>query len=376
MVTEKTMLKNLHMAITTFLLMSTLSDGVEAKDKNPPGCKNSSPSAHNPNCSGGSGTHTPATPDQPAVEINTVTHSNSSGSVAPAPAPVPTNTNTTVSVPSGGSGSTPQAAGAGGSDLNSNTISGSLGNQGNDKPVGNAGGATSTPTLFIPASTSPSNTATSSGSGAALSTEGGGSTASSTAVSGASSGSRVSNTDHGDMLFGHNPNIVPEDPLYSPDIVRHLSAEPGGGSTGNTGINLPSRIEQIAPTDITDGQYAAPVSGLGHEDGNTFGQTGGLGYKFVHVQQLNGYPRFDSHVPPKPGKNYVPGYRAVLVSRDGTSYCVMSGMGRRTIINQNGLAISVGHAETLHFRSSSTAHLPSNHQMASHCLVSIRKDIR
>jgi len=351
-------------AIAALLLISTTTIDSDAKSKNPPGCKNSSPTAHNPNCSGGSGTHTPATPDKPAVEINTVTHSNGGGSVPLAP------------TPSGGSGATPQAVGAGGSDLNFNSISGSLGNQGNDKPVGNAGGATSTPSLFIPEPTPTSNTATSSGSGATISTGGGGSSASSSAVSGASSGSSISNTGHGDVLDGYNPNIVPENPLHSPDIVPHLTAEPGGGSTGKTGVNLPSRIGQIAPTDITAGQYAPPVSGLGHEGGNTFGQTGGLGYKFVHVQELDGYPRFDSHIPPKPGKNYVPGYRSVMVSRDGTSYCVMSGMGRRTIINQHGLAISLGHAETVHFRSSSTAHLPSNHQMASHCLVSIRKDLR
>ena len=40
----------------------------------------------------------------------------------------------------GNTASTEQAAGAGGSDENSNTTSGTLGNQGNDLPVGNAGG--------------------------------------------------------------------------------------------------------------------------------------------------------------------------------------------------------------------------------------------
>lgn len=41
----------------------------------------------------------------------------------------------------GANNSTPQAAGAGRSDQNANQVSGQLGNQGNNKAVGNAGGA-------------------------------------------------------------------------------------------------------------------------------------------------------------------------------------------------------------------------------------------
>jgi len=59
----------------------------DAKTKNPPGCKNSSPTAHNPNCSGGSGTHVPSTPDKPAVQINTVTHGNSGAGAGSAATP-------------------------------------------------------------------------------------------------------------------------------------------------------------------------------------------------------------------------------------------------------------------------------------------------
>ena len=179
--------------------------------------------------------------------------------------------------------------------------------------------------------------------------------------------------DHGQKLDNYNPNIVPKDPLYVPNLVPSLNAGSDSGSGGNSGSSLPSDIPTIPPTDIRQGQYGAPVSGFDHTGGNTFGKTGGLGYKFVHVQKLDGYARFDTHVPPKPGKNFVPGYRAVLETRDGISSCVMSGMGRRTIINQNGQAISLGHAETIHFRSSSTAHLPSNHQQSSHCLISVQK---
>ncbi|NIY74671.1 hypothetical protein HED22_03360 [Thalassospira sp. HF15] len=331
----------------------------DAKTKNPPGCKNSSPTAHNPNCSGGSGTHVPSTPDKPPVEINTITHGNSGSGAVAMPSVVPSGGGAGSAAGSAPLSSIPSAKPSGtisrapaSASTNSVQPSGAGGN-------GSSGGVV----IIAPsngASGAPANNATNAVTGTSVAP---------TNTSSAASADR--SHGHGEVLEGHDPNIVPVNPLHAPAVVPHLRPATNRASTFSG--NRPSRIEQIAPTDIAAGQYGEPVSGFGHASGNSFGQTGELGYKFVHVQELDGYPRYDSHIPPKPGKNFVPGYRAVLVSRDGVSTCAISGMGRRTIVNQNGHTISIGHAETLHFRSSSTAHLPSNHQMASHCLVSIKK---
>jgi hypothetical protein len=204
---------------------------------------------------------------------------------------------------------------------------------------------------------------------------------------------------HGEVTSGYGGHIVPVEPLHLPDLVRHLNPGSSGcgenaeasrrpradasgeevranrdasGCTGASGTALPSRINPIAPTDINPGQYAAPVSGFRHASGGSGGRTGGQGDLHIHVQRHVGTPAFNTHVPPKPGKNMVPGYRSTLVATDGTvSTCVMSGMGRRVVINQDGQSASYGHAETMHFRSRSAAHLPSNHQLASRCLISV-----
>ncbi|MCK5778898.1 MAG: hypothetical protein KAH11_08905 [Rhodospirillales bacterium] len=175
-------------------------------------------------------------------------------------------------------------------------------------------------------------------------------------------------------MVNYSNHIVPENPLYLPELKQHLQAPKGAGTAARSGTTLPSRIQPIAPTDVQPGQLAEPVSPFGHADGGSEGRTGGQGDKFIHVQYHEGEPNYDTHVPPKPGKNFIPGYRAYLVSNDGSSRaCVMSGMGQRVVINQSGQSASYGHAETVHFRSSSTAHLPSNHQLASRCLVSVSK---
>ena len=95
----------------------------------------------------------------------------------------------------------------------------------------------------------------------------------------------------------------------------------------------------------------------------------------MHIQNSATQNPGTSFIPPKPGRNFIEGYRAYYVDRNSVlSACVLSGLGKRTTENQVNAEWSVGHSETLHFRSTSTAHLPSNRAHASHhCLVTVNK---
>lgn len=323
-----------------------------ARTKNPPGCRNAGPQAHNPNCSGGSGTHVPARPEKDPVPIQTVPQAGGGDAATPAaptptpvaPAPLP------AAPPPAPSTPTPSAP--------------------NPTPTQ----ATPAPAPAAPNPTRPTAPAGQArGAGNALTTGSPGRAA------GPAPDTFGMNAGHGQPVSGYGTHIVPGDPLHLPRLVPLLGA--GRGAEGIDGdATLPSRIQPLPPTDVRVGDYTNPVAGFrpdGAAEQGTPGSatgTGGQGQLLVHIQRHDGTPTHETHVPPKPGKNFVPGYRSYLVSSDGqVSACVISGMGKRTVINQAGQSASYGHSETLHFRSSSTAHLPSNHQLTSRCLVSVQK---
>ncbi len=118
-------------------------------------------------------------------------------------------------------------------------------------------------------------------------------------------------------------------------------------------------------------EHAADASELSRRTTDDVESYGAI---LVHVQQHSGEPEYDTYVPPKPGNNFVPGYRSYLTSDNGhVSTCVISGMGRRSVINQYGQTVSYGHSQTYSLRSSSVGHLPANRRLTSRCLVSIKQ---
>lgn len=174
---------------------------------------------------------------------------------------------------------------------------------------------------------------------------------------------------HGEQAVGYPVHIVPEYPLHDEKLSSQIQAVDNQASD-ELGSAPPTRTQSVSVTDVQPGDFNAGAQAAS----GAIGSTGGLGDVLVHVQRHNGTPTYSTHVPPKPGKNFVPGYRAKLVGPDGSSSeCVLSGMGKRVVVNQHGQSASFGHSETIHFRSSSSAHLPSNHQMTNRCLVSVQK---
>lgn len=97
----------------------------------------------------------------------------------------------------------------------------------------------------------------------------------------------------------------------------------------------------------------------------------------LHVQTSDGKSN-TKFIPPKPGRNFVDGYRAYFVDSNGkVENCILSGLGRRKVTNHNGSEWIVGHSESIHFKSSTTAHLPSNHgRKSALCICSVSKHIR
>ncbi len=97
----------------------------------------------------------------------------------------------------------------------------------------------------------------------------------------------------------------------------------------------------------------------------------------LHIQASDGKPNSE-FIPPKPGRNFVDGYRAYFVDSNGrVENCILSGLGRRKVTNHNGSEWIAGHAESIHFKSSTTAHLPSNHgRKSALCICSVSKHIR
>jgi len=95
----------------------------------------------------------------------------------------------------------------------------------------------------------------------------------------------------------------------------------------------------------------------------------------VHTTQAKNPDHHPNHhIPSVAGKGMVDGHRSQFVQANGHIWtCALSGMSRRVIKDQGGKSRLVGHAETLHFRDSTTAHLPSNHRLEANCLVTVNK---
>ena len=95
----------------------------------------------------------------------------------------------------------------------------------------------------------------------------------------------------------------------------------------------------------------------------------------VHTTQAKNPDHHPNHhIPSVAGKGMIDGHRSQFVQANGHVWtCALSGMSRRVIKDQMGKSRLVGHAETLHFRDSTTAHLPSNHRLEANCLVTVNK---
>lgn len=185
----------------------------------------------------------------------------------------------------------------------------------------------------------------------------------------------------GQAVTGFSPYMVPPDPILIPVLAPYMVPNPVPSA-------IPTRVPYLAPSLIVTGRYPPPVVGfhpyIAPVPSGTAGQTGGPaaaggsvgGSVHMHVQNAGGNQENNQHVPPLPGNNMVPGYRAFFVGEDGqVSACMVSGLRRRVVVNQEGHESRAGHSETLHFRSATIAHLPSNRKRTNRCLVSIRKTL-
>ncbi|MEK9747006.1 MAG: hypothetical protein VW204_04985, partial [Pelagibacteraceae bacterium] len=94
----------------------------------------------------------------------------------------------------------------------------------------------------------------------------------------------------------------------------------------------------------------------------------------IHIQKHS--KSSNKFIPPKPGRNHIQGYRSLYVDRDNKIHsCILSGLGKRKISNHLGNEWVIGHSESLHFKSSTTAHLPSNHGNKSpECICTVIKN--
>ncbi|MBO6521226.1 MAG: hypothetical protein JJ900_09915 [Rhodospirillales bacterium] len=158
------------------------------------------------------------------------------------------------------------------------------------------------------------------------------------------------NAASGGVVDSGAPAIVSDDVTRTPELDALMAKT---GSDDDVGIfdHIPNR---------------AGAGRQGGKGGEAYGSI------LVHVQRHTGEPTYATHVPPKPGNNLVPGYRAFLVTDDGkASTCVLSGMGRRTVVNQSGQAISRGHTQAYRIRSFTAATLGANRPSGSYCLVSV-----
>jgi hypothetical protein len=137
---------------------------------------------------------------------------------------------------------------------------------------------------------------------------------------------------------------------------------------------VPNQIVTASPQQTYTG-YSPHFVGAPLTVGQTSSSQSTQKQILMHIQNSATQNPGTSFIPPKPGRNFIEGYRAYYVDRNSVlSACVLSGLGKRTTKNQVNAEWSVGHSETLHFRSTSTAHLPSNRAHASHhCLVTVNK---
>lgn len=75
-----------------------------------------------------------------------------------------------------------------------------------------------------------------------------------------------------------------------------------------------------------------------------------------------------------PGNNLAQNHHAILIDHNNTVWrCKVSGLGHRNMKSQSSKKISLGHAETMHFRNSTFNHISNNISINNNCLISVSK---
>lgn len=159
---------------------------------------------------------------------------------------------------------------------------------------------------------------------------------------------------------GNSPYFVPKAPQLVPTPVPQ---------------QVPKQIVSAIPPKMSAGSSNIMKKGASIKNRKMSGSKSQVKTILLHQQKGAPITNGKGFIPPKPGHNLVHGYRAFYVDTSGVeSICVLSGLGNRQTSNQTGAMWRSGHTEVLHFRSTSTAHLPSNRAHAgNHCIVSAKK---
>jgi len=171
------------------------------------------------------------------------------------------------------------------------------------------------------------------------------------------------------------PVVDPVDPLPPIETVKvPVNPDPPGETwVMHPGVHpvIPVKNESGRKTRLTTGAIQGATGKISNQ--NFVGKN----QIHLHVQTSDGKSN-TKFIPPKPGRNFVDGYRAYFVDSNGkVENCILSGLGRRKVTNHNGSEWIVGHSESIHFKSSTTAHLPSNHgRKSALCICSVSKHIR
>ena len=169
--------------------------------------------------------------------------------------------------------------------------------------------------------------------------------------------------------------VDPVDPLPPIETVKvPVNPDPPGETwVMHPGVHpvIPVKNESGRKTRLTTGAIQGATGKISNQ--NFVGKN----QIHLHVQTSDGKSN-TKFIPPKPGRNFVDGYRAYFVDSNGkVENCILSGLGRRKVTNHNGSEWIVGHSESIHFKSSTTAHLPSNHgRKSALCICSVSKHIR
>ena len=323
--------------VSTFVLAIVSPSQVEAK-RNPPGCHNANAAAHNPNCQGGGGTHVTVAPKPPTTDVQTVIVT-------------PGNTQTSQNTGSGAGITTPIVVTA----VPPKTFTG-------NSPY-------FVPTL-VPQSV-PS-------------------------LVPQQVPKQIVSVIPPKSVTGYSPNFVPKAPQLVPTPVpqqvpkQNVLAIPPKTFTGNSPYfvpkapqlvptpvpqQVPKQIVSAIPPKIPAGSSNIMKKGASIKNRKMSGSKSQVKTILLHQQKGAPITNGKGFIPPKPGHNLVHGYRAFYVDTSGVeSVCVLSGLGNRQTSNQTGAMWRSGHTEVLHFRSTSTAHLPSNRAHAgNHCIVSAKK---
>jgi len=318
----------LSVAFFFLAIASLVSSDADAKN-NPPGCRNHNAAIHNPNCQGGSGTHITVAPKPTTANVQTIV-------VAPV-------TSQIGQTPGGGAGSAittvtakPPKTFTGYSPYYVPTLAPSMVPTLVPQQVPNK--VPQAHPYLVP--------------------------------------KQIVTPNPPRTTEGYSPYYVPTlAPTLTPFQIPNLVPSKAPQAIPNL---VPNQVVTANPNQVFFGYSPytlQPQSNMG-PSGSVPG-TLHPAQILLHRQHGGPIESGKNFIPPKPGRNLVYGYRAFHVDRDGVeSVCVLSGLGSREIKNQVGVKWRTGHSEVLHFRSTSTAHLPSNRaQAGNHCLVSARKRI-